>query len=82
MLILILINVQCLRTLFLALKKIRMVKSISRQIPTTQQKIPIPKFAIALTWGNFYLPMNTNLVNLCIIMIKCLKKILKTDHEK
>ena len=61
--------------LFLALKKIRKVKSISRQ-PTTQQKISsIAKFSIALTWGNFRLLMNTNLVNLSIIMIKCFKKI-------
>ena len=65
--------------LFLALKKIR----ISRQIPTTQLKIySMTKFAIAILCGNFHLPMNTNLVNLRIIMIKCLKKILKTDHEK
>ena len=67
------------KMLFLALKKIR----ISRQIPTTQLKIySITKFAIALTCGNFHLPMNTNLVNLRIIMIKCFKKMIRTEHEK
>ena len=67
------------KMLFLALKKIR----ISRQIPITQLKIySMTKFAIALLCGNFHLPMNTNLVNLRIIMIKCLKKMIRTDHEK
>ena len=61
--------------LFLALKKFRQVKIISRQ-PTTQEKISsIAKFSIALTWENFHFPMSTNLANLCIIMIKCFKKI-------
>ena len=71
------------RMLFLAFKKIRIVKKhLSSDSHNPIKTSSIGKSAIALTWGNFHLPMNTSLVNLCIIMMKCLKKILKTDHEK
>ena len=45
--------------LFLALKKVRIVKITPVQIPTTQLKISsIAKFSIALTWRGFHLPLN------------------------
>ena len=43
--------------LFLASKKVQMVKNTPCQIPTTQQKIPLAKFPIALT-GEKALPFN------------------------
>ena len=36
--------------LLLALKRAQMVKSTPRHIPTTQQKISLPKFIIAPIW--------------------------------
>ena len=43
--------------LFLASKKVQMVKNTPCQIPTTQQKIPLAKFPIAPT-GEKALPFN------------------------
>ena len=45
------------RMLFLASKKVQMVKNTPCQIPTTQQKIPLAKFPITPT-GEKALPFN------------------------
>ena len=45
------------RILFLASKKVQMVKNTPCQIPTTQQKIPLAKFPITPT-GEKALPFN------------------------
>ena len=45
--------------LFLALKKVGIVKITPRQIPESQWKISYTaNFSIAFTWENFHLPLN------------------------
>ena len=83
MLILILINVQCLQNVVFSIEKHQNSQNYLSSDSHNPIKITsIAKFAIVLTWGNFRLPMNTNLVNLYHHDKMLKKKILKTGHEK
>ena len=63
------------RMLFLAFKKIRIVKKhLSSESHNPIKTSSIAKSATALTWGNFHLPMNTSLVNFVYHHDEVLKK--------